>query len=286
VDEKKISYARIWFFLGILILQLLNGVGSEYIYWSQWPESLHDPIPILQLLEIKMTSPQTTKILAYIFFFFCITSCLGIFTRVSVCFSFVLSLYLNSFRGFVVFQGHNMIILFIAHFLLCVSPGVDCFSLDKKMGWNKSKKSKVNNQSWVFQLILFMWLLMFFSAGLSKLRESGLDWVTETPLYGYMGFWILNNPPFFGDLIYRLPKELMQLVQLFVLSLELFALLGLIKRIRKYFIASLFFQILCTFLFMGPNFLSHICILGFFLPLEKGVYFIQNKFIKNEFKII
>jgi hypothetical protein len=102
--------------------------------------------------------------------------------------AFLLFFYMGTFScyGHV---GHRSFLIVAVTFVFAISDCGRSFSIDASRDSFFGKKSAPRMSvasGWPLKMIWILQVHQFFSAGLSKLRESGLDWVTSNNLQNYL----------------------------------------------------------------------------------------------------
>jgi predicted DCC family thiol-disulfide oxidoreductase YuxK len=154
---------------------------TDFAYLAQYPAAMWEPVPLLSLLGLadqpSMTLVTTLKTLWLCSLFL---SCVGLFTRTSIATSFALGLYLlaasHSFHKI----NHSDAGLLMAMFVLMLSRCGDGFSIDslRHAAMRGAKPILPSGEyRWPVQTVRIIWVLVFFLAGVSKLRIGGLDWM-------------------------------------------------------------------------------------------------------------
>ncbi len=201
---------RFWFSnvdpwqLGILRIVLIGGLAlpriSKSLNWLEWaaetPIELMQPVLAIRLLHLPYPMPQ--EMIGWFGIIvrtagFC--ALFGIFTRVSLILFSLGFLYLAGGQSSWGFFAHTPSLPAQALLILAFAPGSDAWSLDrvfKTLGSREEKESFWNRlrgplvSAWGLRLILVLLALTYFSAGLSKIRYSGLKWADGKTLGFYM----------------------------------------------------------------------------------------------------
>lgn len=247
------AISRYVFFGGIFLLVW----DSNFSSYSDVPLELWEPRGLFRILHLSLIDKQQLTWLEYLWKISLLTSALGLLGRFSILTTFSLSFYiLGISKGFVISDFH--------FHLPVLTMGILCFSnIHKhKVSLIKSFKEKPipenNKEHWVYNLILFSIAIMYFSAGWSKLRISGISWVTD----GYLTQYILDAQQYFPQDTSSFAKKfasyaishlwLGQLMASATLALELFSPIVLIKRSwTKYFFAIWILFHLSIYFLMG-----------------------------------
>ena len=154
--------------------------------WADLPEIFYTPAFPLQYLGTPSYALSSALEGVWKLALFC--SALGLFTRFSVAVSallgmFVLSLPYN-YCGFGYAGNHHYHALELILWILAFSRCGDSFSLDALL-W-KRKVLPSAHYTWPVRLIWVALSSVFFLAALTKLRVSGLDWVSSDNLSGLL----------------------------------------------------------------------------------------------------
>ena len=207
----------------VVFLLLLTGYGAKASWYAGLPEELRFPpaglgrLADLGLEELLYFSPAQVEIAYAVFFFFCVTGLLGLFSRTSALVVVVLSVFPLAAPEFFgkVNHGFHHVLWFAA--LLSVSRCGDALALDAVIhAWRRpALAAQFRRPSRAYGLpFCFVWLsigVLYFFPGFWKAWLGGSDWV-----FGHQLEFIMHNrwfqlqpwsPPFRIDeypLLYRL----------------------------------------------------------------------------------
>jgi len=170
-----------------------------------------------------------------------VLSAIGLFTRFSNIVSFVLSIYLfglpNSFG-----KTHHLDVLLLWAFLIfSASRCADALSVDQWLRNRRGRKTTTpvlsGEYTWPIHLIWVVMALIYFEAGVAKLRHSGIWWVTSNLMSVYLQraqYHITDAEPLSNWGLYIAAHPMMShLLALMGISLELSYPLALFsKRLR------------------------------------------------------
>jgi hypothetical protein len=203
-------------FFGIIFLLYAR---EPFALWGKIPAVYYrlEPNPVFDYFDIPVFSPEIMGILGYIWLVSLFLSAIGLFTRIST----ILALFTGAYLvGITKSFGHPPHIMFLAMVIigiLAVSYCGDGFSADsilRRKGWlppvNSSRYAD-GEYRWPVRLIWVVVALALCAAGVSKIRNSGLDWITSRYLesllisYGFTGgritppidwlpFWVAGRP--------------------------------------------------------------------------------------------
>ncbi len=251
-------------FYGIIFCLYL---GKDFSQWSKVPDVLWHPIFIFDFFHIPVFSENILGFLGFLWIASLLLSAFGLFTRISVICSFTVGFYLLGMENSFAKTHHMESLMLVIFCVMCFSSCGDGFSLDaafkQRCRWWPFGQSAIRASSayqWPVRLIWVVITLVFCAAGLSKLRNSGLEWVTSE----YMAT-LFTNKGLAGDradpLIEFLPFWLGSKVWLcsvlagLKVLLECCAPLALVnKHLRRVIVPGLFFMLLGFGIVLGTPF--------------------------------
>ncbi len=261
-------------FCGFIFVYYL---GANFADWGLVPDELWHPIFLFDIFNLPVFSPAVLKVLGLVWLACVFLSAVGFFSRPATFLSFVIGFYLigmtNSFS-----KTHHMetIVLFVFA-ILAFSRCGDGFSVDRLI---KSRRGERISPSWEYgwpvKLIQVLMIFFFCAAGLSKLRNSGLEWVFSENLSGLFISGLLGNQrhePLFDWLTLMLAqKHISIFLAGITLLLELLAPLAFFGRRLKVVIGmGLFFMMAGFWVVMGLAFPQWIAAFVFWLPWDEVV---------------
>lgn len=277
----NLSLCRLFIF-GCFLLRYLIVPHHVRIY----PETFADlwqARPLLDVIQLPVLSPQWLGSLETLWLLALACSCLGLMTRLSTFLSFWLGLYLLWIpHNYGKLHHTDMItILVLAVFML--SRCGDSWSLDRVLKRKFSgKQARVagdvplsGEYTWPIRMAWVILVSIFFAAGISKLRNSGLEWVFSDNLavmmikvnyLAYIGYPpLLNWGLYLGQHVW-----LCQLLAGLVLLLELLSPLALLSRRARRIIAPGLVGMLFAFLLLFmPGFVELFVCQLFWVPWDR-----------------
>ncbi|MFI5403245.1 MAG: HTTM domain-containing protein [Planctomycetota bacterium] len=181
-------------------------------------------------------------------------SAVGLFTRVSTVLAFLLGAYLIALDGSFGRVHHNDVAVVIALGVFAASRAGDAVSVDALR--RKSPVPPSGEYRWPLRAIALALAAAFFAAGVSKLRHSGLAWMTSDNLEmqilarryypgtpGRVGLWLVGFP------------LLCRAVALGTVVIELLYPLALVSaRARIVLVPASLLMLVGIALFLGPRF--------------------------------
>jgi hypothetical protein len=157
--------------------------------------------------------------------------------------------------------------------ILAVSRCADVWSVDQAM---RSRPPGASWQyGWPIRLAQALFLLIFFAAGLSKLRQSGLAWMTAANMRSiWLGELFTHTPPTrLGSYLAQSPG-LCRFAAVATVTVELSALPALFfRRLRVFTLVALLGIQTLIALMLGVYFTPHLAGYALFLPWHRYAKF-------------
>ena len=117
-------------------------------------------------------------------------SCLGLFTRLSTATSFLLGAYLLGLpHNFGKTDHYDAVLVLILSIMACSRCG-DSWSAHRLLSASRRRaveRPVSGEYTWPIRLAQVMLSLVFFAAGVAKLRHAGLAWIASDKLYRGLG---------------------------------------------------------------------------------------------------
>jgi predicted DCC family thiol-disulfide oxidoreductase YuxK len=270
--------------------------------FSEWGDVAHvfwRPIWLFRTLHLPQLGVNEITAIDAVWKLSLILSAVGLFTRISTTTSFILSVYLfglaNNFG-----KTHHLDILLLWTFLIMsVSRCGDAWSIDRLIRTARTGSDSLGKRpvasgeyTWPIRLIWVVMCTIYFEAGFSKVRHSGIAWITG----GMMTFFLQRAQYHVTDaepitnwgLIIARHDWSSELFALMGMGLELsypLALFG--RRLRWIFVPSGMLMQIGIAILMGPNFYQMIICQFLWLPLDRVVYWIADRLaIKNKYAVV
>ena len=278
-SSKNLGICRFLFFGAVFCIYL----ETDFSKWSEVPEFLWHPIFIFDFFRIPVFSGEVLGFLGIVLRTSLLLSCVGLFTRPATACSFLVGSYLFGMQNSFAKTHHMESMLLLILCVLCFSRCGDGFSLDSVLGrrcgwWPAGTRPEKSHPryNWPVKLIWVLFTLVFCAAGASKLRNSGLEWITSGQLAG-----LLIGKGFAGDRIDPVFEKLPFWIgsrsgMCFFLAgatmfLELFAPLALVNRyFRVVIVPGLFFMVSGFWVVMGIPFPQWLAVFVFWISWDKS----------------
>lgn len=159
------------------------GWHQDFTLWGQVSNAFWFPVWLFAKLHFPQLSTGPLILVQSIWQVSLLLSCVGLFSRFSTAVSFIFGVYLfglpNSFGKI----HHLEQVLVWAFMVMAFSRCGDAWSLDaliRKSRTSPPEKEPIRSgeYTWPVHLIWVISAVLYLEAGLSKLRHSGLRWVT------------------------------------------------------------------------------------------------------------
>jgi hypothetical protein len=292
---ENLGLARILIYGSMSIFYLttprLFPTWGWHVNFSQWGDVskvFWQPLWVFKLLHLPLLAPQTIQIMDYLLIASMIFSAVGLFTKPANILSFLMGFYLfglpNNFG-----KVHHLETPLLWFFLIMsFSRCGDAFSIDawlrsrKRSGLPKTQPVLSGDYTWPIKLFCTVLAAIYFEAGVSKLRHSGIAWVTSGLMSFYLQraqYHITDAEPLtnWGLFIARHPA-LYHFSCAYALILELAYPLALFSKRARWIIpfGGILMQTGIAFL-MGPNFWQLITCQLLWFPLDRIYHAIKGQ---------
>jgi predicted DCC family thiol-disulfide oxidoreductase YuxK len=247
--------------------------GVSSVFWK--------PIWLFRVLHLPQLSVPAISVMDAVWKLSLVLSAIGLFTRFSATVSFIFSVYLFGLANNFGKTHHLEILLLWAFLIMAFSRCGDSWSVDRLIKtartgngpeWEPRKFS--GEYTWPIRLIWVVMAMIYFEAGISKLRHSGTAWVTGDAMSFFLlraqyhvtdaeplanwGLWVASH------------GWSSHLLAFMGLSLELSYPLALFsKRLRWIIMPSGMMMQTGIAVLMGPNFYQMILCQLLWLPLDQ-----------------
>jgi hypothetical protein len=173
-SATNLGVSRALFFTGVLAVHF----SEDYSAWGNVSDAFWLPMPLFTALHLKAASPLILSLLETVWRLALALSAVGLFSRVSMMVAFVLSTYLLGLPHNFGQTYHFDALLVIAIGILACSRAGDAWSVDALLKGGDAPAPS-GEYTWPIRMVWVAMALVFFAAGLAKLRYGGLEWVTS-----------------------------------------------------------------------------------------------------------
>lgn len=231
--------------------------------------------------EVPILSAPALSAVQYAWYLALLLSCLGLYTRASTVMAFLLGLYVLSVRNFVGFYRHEDATTVFVLFILAISRCGDRYSIDERRG-RVAPEGEGPEYTWPIRLVWVFFACVFFSAGVSKLRHTGLAWV-DAPYFeqslalgGYHTFYYAPLTNWGGRLAEI--DVIARAAAVGTLVVELGFPLALVSVwCRRLFVAAIVGMLLSVRVLIGPCFVVTIAAQIFWLPWGRLIRLLSQR---------
>jgi hypothetical protein len=170
----NLGVSRALFFGGLFLLY----AGEDFSLWSTVSSAYWIPIPLFTALHLEPAGAGTLAALQLAWRAALLLSALGVLSRVSMTVAFALGLYLLGLPHNFGQTYHFDALLVIAMGILAGSRAGDAVSVDAWLAGRGTHEAS-SEYTWPIRAIWVAMSLVFLAAGLAKLRNGGVAWITS-----------------------------------------------------------------------------------------------------------
>lgn len=274
---QNLGLCRILFFGALFLFYL----PKDFSAWGTVPEVFWRPVSLFRWLHLKPFSQHHLEIMQLAWKSALALSCIGLFTRLNVAISFVLGFYLLGLPHNFGKVHHADAILIFAFGILAISHCGDSCSLDRVL---RNKNSILAPRAdpaaasaeyiWPIRTIWLAMTLVFFAAGWSKIRRSGMAWISSDQLRIFLlqhNYYLSDSDPLtsWGLIVAQYPRFCHFLAGATVV-IETSYPLALFSRIaRRIIVPAAFLMLVAIRMLMGPGFETLMICHVFWVPWDR-----------------
>jgi predicted DCC family thiol-disulfide oxidoreductase YuxK len=262
-------------FYGILFFFYLP---QDWSVWGEVDQAFWMPIGLFEKLHIPVLASSWLAVLQTVWKCSLALCALGFLTRLSSLTAFVLSVYLLGLpHNFGKTHHYDAMVILILG-ILAVSRAGDAWSLDRLLALARRRNLRSVEQrpasgeyTWPLRAVWMLMSLIFFAAGMSKIRHSGLAWAFSDTLSTILiqHNYLLSNAAPLSTIGLDIAAHpwLARSFAFATLILELGYPVSLLsKRARFFFVPGIVFMLLGFRILMGPTFYTFIIAQLFWIP--------------------
>lgn len=257
-------------FYGLALLHFARGRTS---LWADVPDALWWPTPFFRLLRVPVLSAPWLELLDRIWWVALGLSAVGLFTRLGTAVAFLAGAYLLGLPQNFGKVHHSETVVVFTLLVLAFSRAGDGLSIDAWLARRRSgaPRPASGEYTWPVRAVWVLLMLVYFAAGVSKLRRSGLEWVFSPNLANLLlaHHYTAHAPPLELGLALARSAWLPPLLAAGALVLELAAPLALVGARPRAVIAPGLFLLQCgIWALLGVPFHGFLISFLFFVPWE------------------
>ena len=169
-----LGVSRVLFFAGLFAMY----AAEDFRPWGAVSEAFWLPLPLFSVLHLRPLSPEILGVLQAVWRVALVSSAVGFFSRTSTAIAAALGTYLLGLPHNFGQTYHFDALLVIALAVLACSRAGDACSID---AWRASRRhpQPSGEYTWPIRTVWVAMSVVFFAAGLAKLRYGGLAWITS-----------------------------------------------------------------------------------------------------------
>lgn len=268
-SPTNLGFCRFLFFGGVLAIYLRKDSSG----WAELTDGLWMPISLFHRLQLPVLPADLLSALDLVWKIALAASCLGLLTRVSTLVSFVVGIYLLGLPHNFGKTNHSDALLVLIMLTMAISHSGHAWSLDSLIRRRKAGRLREPSAEYTWP-IRFIWVLMvlvFFGAGVSKLRHSGLEWVLpENMVYTLIRHHYSHNPPTSLGLYLAESRWFCFMMAIGTIATEVAAPLALFsRRLRIFLVLSLLLMQLGIWILLGVLFLPFFVCYPLWIPWDR-----------------
>ena len=169
-----LGVCRVVFVLGVWLFYL----PEDFAAWGAVSPAFWMPMPVFAALHLEPLSQAATGGLSLLWRMSLVLSAIGLFTRASMIVAALLGFYLLGLPHNFGHTYHFDALLALTLIVLACSRAGDAWSVD---AWRSSRRVQPSAEyTWPIRMIWVLMALVFFAAGIAKLRHGGIAWVTSS----------------------------------------------------------------------------------------------------------
>jgi predicted DCC family thiol-disulfide oxidoreductase YuxK len=257
----------------------------DFTVWTGLPPSFdQSPFPLFDALRLPIAGIKTIAILEGFWKLSLFLACIGFLTRLSTAAAFVLGIYLLGVPHNFGKAGHGDGILVITMGILTLSRCGEAWSLDRVLRSYRAGPPVVpvaasGEYNWPVKMVWLLSSLAFFAAGVTKLRVSGLDWITSDNMANMLLQHHYKSDPIvgWGKIIANYPFVCVALAAATILLEVLFPLAMFGRWARRVLVPGMFLAQFGIAVLMGVFFTQFMFVYLFWVPWDSlGNFFTRR----------
>jgi hypothetical protein len=240
----------------------------DFSAWGAVSPAFWMPMPVFAALGLGPLSPAAIEGLTAVWRLSLLLGAIGLFTRAAMITAAALGFYLLALPHNFGHVYHFDALLVLTLIILACSRAGDAWSVD---AWRSEPAGRSAEYTWPIRMIWVLMALVFFAAGVAKLRYGGLEWVTSSNMslvlmrsayhtsdadpITSLGLWVASQP------------WLSRAVAASALVVELTFVTALVsRRARLVFVPAAALMLIGIRIMMGPTFGGFLIANVFWVP--------------------
>jgi hypothetical protein len=267
VGPEGLAISRLLFYFWIAI----RHVNTHTAAWLPFAELDFKPVWLLKVLGLHFVSAWWLNLFDTVWMVALVFAGLGLFTRVSTTVSFVLGTYLLALPHCVGKAHHSDAIVLFALAAFSLSRCGDALSIDAWLARRRGaavERAPSTEYAWLAWFGLTCIVIVYCSAGIAKLRASGLQWAWgEGNTTRFISHQYTHEPPTRLGLKIVALGEIGKLGNWFALALEVFSPVAFLHRYARFVVlGGLFVLQISIYLTLGVFFDNFFALFAMCVP--------------------
>lgn len=262
VEPLNLGLCRMLFFGAFFLFYF----RQDFSAWAEVSDVFWMPIWLFNRFHLPILPGEMLALLQGLWKLSLALSCIGLFTRTSTAASFILGVYLLGLPHNFAKIEHSDTLVVLVLGILALSRCGDGWSVDQLLwggrhgsapsaGWSKMS----GEYTWPVRTVWLIFALIFFAAGASKIRRSGIEWILSDNLAILLiqsNYYVANVDPLTSWGLHLAQYGwLCRLLAAATIVFEVSYPLTLFSRGARRVIVPVVFSILVGIrVFLGPNF--------------------------------
>ncbi len=290
VSADNLGLCRIILYGSIFLFYLLSpvlfkswGWHADFTPWGKVSSVFWTPVWLFRTLHLPQLSTTSLIAVQTVWWLALAMSCVGLLTRFSTSISFIFGAYLFGLPNNFGRIHHLDHLLLWAFLVMAFSRCGDAWSVDVLIRKARARTAAAEKElapsgeyTWPVHLIWVISAMVYFEAGVSKLRHSGINWITSETMGNFLlrGYYhVSDSEPLtsWGLFIARY-HWLSSTVAACSLLLEVGFVIALFsRRARWVLVPGIVAMQMGIALFMGPNFYQMMMCQALWVPWDRVV---------------
>lgn len=167
------------------------GYLGDFAPWGSVSRAFWNPVWLMSVLHLAPASAQVMQATQIVWKVALLFSCVGLFTRLSTAISFAFGIYLFGVAASFGRIHHTEHVLIFSFLIMACSRCGDAWSIDELIRKKRSPAIQEppemsGEYTWPVRLIWVVIALIYFAAGISKVRHSGFEWIFSESMSNYL----------------------------------------------------------------------------------------------------
>src|SRR5579863_9517 len=168
-----------------------RGYLADFVPWGSVSRVFWSPVWLISVLHLPPASTQVLGVMQTTWRIALLFGCIGLFTRVSTAICFVFGLYFFGLPASFGRIHHTEHVLIFSFLIMAFSRCGDAWSVDAlirkgRAGAVKEPPALSGEYTWPVRMIWVVMALMYFAAGVSKIRHSGFEWINSDTMATFL----------------------------------------------------------------------------------------------------